>query len=466
VGEKFRVVEEPGGDILIFPKGDLSIAPSGRMPVGSAFFDTIVRQPPFDEGNLDPADNLEEFGATSDADLDHLARSVDWSNSTGRGVVATFGGTAFGDIALVPGPFMTNPKGIRDITEWYISTRSRRAFVHKIFERQCEIGIQNLARIHQRVGDTIQAVFVCGTDFGTQTSSFCSDATFRELWLPYYLQVNRWIHVNTTWKSFKHSCGSVVRFLDSFIDAGFDVLNPVQCSAKGMDPSALKSKYGDRLTFWCTSSMESSMVDRKRHRDAALMSIFVVCAAPLWATQRTTLSLDGQWEIVDSVQQDTLPTVYSHKAPIGRRADHTLHRARRAEYRGRLPPAGQSRGGERQARTQPAPSHHHVTVAPLGRAGGDTPHPNTPRPPPDSVSRNPDSSPGHSTTAHYNLHHSRAWSRNVDEQGFLHGCRYLTIITTRPRILCDPGMEWLAPVPVCTWSADHPDRWVGWEWLM
>src|ERR1019366_5417797 len=245
VGEKFRVVEEPGGDILIFPKGDLSIAPSGRMPVGSAFFDTIVRQPPFDEGNLDPADNLEEFGATSDADLDHLARSVDWSNSTGRGVVATFGGTAFGDIALVPGPFMMNPKGIRDITEWYISTRSRRAFVHKIFERQCEIGIQNLARIHQRVGDTIQAVFVCGTDFGTQTSSFCSDATFRELCLPYYLQVNRWIHVNTTWKSFKHSCGSVVRFLDSFIDAGFDVLNPVQCSAKGMDPSALKSKYGD-----------------------------------------------------------------------------------------------------------------------------------------------------------------------------------------------------------------------------
>ena len=101
MGEKFRVVEEPGGDILIFPKGDLSIAPSGRMPVGSAFFDTIVRQPPFDEGNLDPADNLEEFGATSDADLDHLAWSVDWANSTGRGVVATFGGTAFGDIALV-----------------------------------------------------------------------------------------------------------------------------------------------------------------------------------------------------------------------------------------------------------------------------------------------------------------------------------------------------------------------------
>jgi hypothetical protein len=250
VGGNFRVVDEPNGDILIFPKGDPSAAPSGRMPLGSAFFDTIVRQPPIDEDKLDPADNLEEFGAIPDADLDHLAQSVDWANSTGRAVVGTFGGTAFGDIALVPGPFMTNPKGIRDITEWYVSTRARRPYIHQIFERQCEIGIANLSRIHQRAGDAVQAVFVCGTDFGTQTSAFCSDATFRELWLPYYQRVNAWIHANTPWKSFKHSCGSVVRFLDSFIDAGFDILNPVQCSAKGMDPATLKSRYGDRLTFW------------------------------------------------------------------------------------------------------------------------------------------------------------------------------------------------------------------------
>jgi hypothetical protein len=250
VPEKFRVLEESNGDIVIYPRGDITAQPSGRMPVGSAFFDTIVRQPPFDEDNLDPADNLEEFGPVSETDLEHFARAVGQAVSTGRGVVATFGGTAFGDIALVPGPFMTDPKGIRDITEWYVSTRSRRPYVHRIFERQCEIGIQNLARIHDRIGDAVQAVFVCGTDFGTQTSAFCSDATFRELWLPYYKQVNDWIHSNTTWKSFKHSCGSVVRFLDSFVDAGFDILNPVQCSAAGMDPATLKSKYGDKFTFW------------------------------------------------------------------------------------------------------------------------------------------------------------------------------------------------------------------------
>jgi hypothetical protein len=250
VSDKFRTVEEPNGDILIFPKGDTSAPPSGRLPLGSAFFDTIIRQPEFDEDHLDVQDNLEEFGPVSDADLAHLKASTNWAAATGRGIVATFGGTALGDIALVPAPFLTHPKGIRDITEWYVSTRSRRPYVHSIFERQCEIGIANLQRIHDTVGDVIQAVFTCGTDFGTQTSSFCSDATFRELWLPYYKRVNDWIHANTTWKCFKHSCGSVVRFIDSFIDGGFDILNPVQCSATGMDPETLKSRFGDRLVFW------------------------------------------------------------------------------------------------------------------------------------------------------------------------------------------------------------------------
>ena len=110
--------------------------------------------------------------------------------------------------------------------------------------------LQNLATDRARVGDRVDVVFICGTDFGTQTSPFCSPATFRELWLPYYPQVNDWIHQNTRWKTFKHSCGAVERFSESFIEAGFDILNPVQCSAAGMDPRMLKEKYGGRLVFW------------------------------------------------------------------------------------------------------------------------------------------------------------------------------------------------------------------------
>jgi uroporphyrinogen-III decarboxylase len=220
------------------------------MPKGGYFFDTIVRQPPIDESRLNPDDNLEEFQPVSERDLEAFGANAKAAASTGRGVIAGFAGTAFGDIALVPAPQLKHPKGIRDIAEWYMSTRARRDYVHAIFEGQCEIAIGNLAKIHGVVGDSVDVVFVCGTDFGTQTGSFCSVATLRDLYLPYYQRVNGWIHANTTWKTFKHSCGAVEKFIPSFLDAGFDILNPVQCSAAGMDAATLKAKYGQRLVFW------------------------------------------------------------------------------------------------------------------------------------------------------------------------------------------------------------------------
>jgi uroporphyrinogen-III decarboxylase len=73
---------------------------------------------------------------------------------------------------------------------------------------------------------------------------------YRELYKPFHQKVNDWIHANTNWKTFFHSCGSVAAFIEDFIDAGVDILNPVQCSAEAMDPVALKEEYGHRIVFW------------------------------------------------------------------------------------------------------------------------------------------------------------------------------------------------------------------------
>ena len=247
---QFHVTIDENGDTLMHPLGDTSNPPSARMPNGGYFFDAIIRQQPFDEDHLDPADNLEEYGPVSEEELAHLEREARRAAGTGRAVVANFGGTSFGDIALVPGVGLPHPKGIRDITEWYMSTRARRDFVHAVFTGQCEIALANLERIAARLGHLVDVVNICGTDFGTQTSSFCSVATFRELWLPYYRAVNEWVHKNTRWKTFKHSCGAVEKFIPSLMEAGFDILNPVQCSAAGMDAETLKQKYGRDLVFW------------------------------------------------------------------------------------------------------------------------------------------------------------------------------------------------------------------------
>ena len=241
----------PNGDLLLYPEGDTSVPPSGRMPRGGWYVDAIVRQPPLDENALRVEDNLEEFGPLTAEEVDAFGRQAErLYQDTDKAIVANFGGTAFGDIALVPAPWLKHPKGIRDIEEWYISTVARREYVYEVFERQCETGLQNLARVHAAVGERVTAVFVTGTDFGTQNGPFISPKTYRALYLPFHKRVNDWVHAHTTWKTFIHSCGSVAALLDDFVAAGFDILNPVQCSAMGMAPEGLKARYGDQLTFW------------------------------------------------------------------------------------------------------------------------------------------------------------------------------------------------------------------------
>ncbi len=247
----FNIEPEPDGDLLMYPEGDRSAPPSGRMPAGGWYFDTIIRQPPIDDARLNVEDNLEEFEPVSAAELEHFRREAErLYTQTDRAIVANFGGTAFGDIALVPAPFLKYPKGIRDVAEWYMSTVSRRDYVYRLFERQCEIALANLERAFQVVGNRVNVLFVTGTDFGTQLGPFISPKTYRDLYKPFHRQINGWVHQHTEWKTFIHSCGSVWALIDDFIDAGFDILNPVQTSATHMEPANLKARFGDRLTFW------------------------------------------------------------------------------------------------------------------------------------------------------------------------------------------------------------------------
>lgn len=247
----FNTEPEANGDILMYPQGDKSVPPSGRMPKGGYYFDSIIRQKLIDDAKLDPADNLEEFTLVSEEDLSYYEQAAsELYESTDLAIAAAFGGMAFGDIALVPAPWLKDPKGIRDIEEWYISTIARRDYIREVFARQTEIAIKNLQRIYQAVGDKVQVLHMDGTDLASQNSLFCSPDTYRELYLPFSRRLNDWIHAHTKWKTIKHCCGGCEPLIEGFIEAGFDILNPVQTSAKGMDPKGLVEKYGGRIVFW------------------------------------------------------------------------------------------------------------------------------------------------------------------------------------------------------------------------
>jgi len=240
------------GDIVQYPKGDRNAPPSGKMPKGGYYFDTIVRQEPIDESKLNPKEWVEQtYSLYTEEDLEYLEKTSRWYyENTNYSLLGNFWGAGFGDIAFVPGPHIPHPKGIRDPEEWFMSMITRKQYIKEIFQYQFELQMKNLKLYREAVQDRIDIIVMSGTDFGSQNGPFISPSLYRELFKPFHKAMNDWIHENTNWKTFYHSCGSDVDFLDDFVSAGIDILNPVQISASGMDPNFLKKNYGDKLVFW------------------------------------------------------------------------------------------------------------------------------------------------------------------------------------------------------------------------
>jgi uroporphyrinogen-III decarboxylase len=153
-------------------------------------------------------------------------------------------------VGLIQGPNLKYPKGIRSLTDWLIATVKQQDYLHEIFTRQSDLAIKNLEKVYMVAGNDIDVLYLCGYDFGTQTSTFCSPQTFDFLFAPYYKKVADWIHRHTTWKIFKHTDGAIEPFMSKFIEVGIDIINPVQWSAKNMEPQHLKDAYGKDLVFW------------------------------------------------------------------------------------------------------------------------------------------------------------------------------------------------------------------------
>jgi uroporphyrinogen-III decarboxylase len=119
-----------------------------------------------------------------------------------------------------------------------------------IYHYQYEIQMKNLAAYRQAVGDRIDVIFMSGTDFGSQAGPFISPSYYREVYKPLHAKMNGWVHEHTAWKTFFHTCGSIVEFLPDFREAGVDILNPVQVSAAHMEPQGLKAAWGKDFVFW------------------------------------------------------------------------------------------------------------------------------------------------------------------------------------------------------------------------
>lgn len=249
---KFNTEPAPNGDLYQYPLGDRSLPPSGRMPAGGYYFDAIERQEPYTEEDLDPEEWVRDmYHVFTEEELRYIEERARYLyENTSQAIIGNFPGAGFGDIAFVPGTAVPKPKGIRSVADWYMATVLYPNYIRGIFDLQCEIALKNLELYREAVGDRIQAIFLSGTDFGSQRGAFISPDAYRTLFKPYHKKLNDWVHQHTPWKTFYHTCGSMIALYDDMVEAGVDIVNPVQISAAGMEPRFLKERWGEKLVFW------------------------------------------------------------------------------------------------------------------------------------------------------------------------------------------------------------------------
>jgi len=124
------------------------------------------------------------------------------------------------------------------------------ALVHYFCEKMTAAYLDDLEMYLDAVGDYIQIIQM-GDDLGTQAGPQMSIAMYREMIKPYQARQYRYIRERSSSVAvFLHCCGSIYEYLADLIDAGVQIINPVQITAAGMDPVRLKRDFGKDICFW------------------------------------------------------------------------------------------------------------------------------------------------------------------------------------------------------------------------
>ncbi|MDZ8120548.1 uroporphyrinogen decarboxylase family protein [Pontiella agarivorans] len=109
--------------------------------------------------------------------------------------------------------------------------------------------LRTLEKVCEAVGDCCD-ILRFGDDLGTTGGLFMPPDTYRELFKPHHTRLNAFVHENSQMKTFLHSCGSIYRIMPDLIEAGYDIINPVQTNCFEMEPERLKKEFGDQISFW------------------------------------------------------------------------------------------------------------------------------------------------------------------------------------------------------------------------
>lgn len=245
----FRPEKLPNGDYVVHDKEGTLIA---KMPVGATFFDQTyfpyVDDYPDDYSDLDHQMGKVLWAALVHSPWDHAsepnfyqdlrARVLKLRESTDRALMITCGCNLF-----EWGTFLRRMDNF--LMDTYADEENVAALVDQLMERH----LATLEKVCESVGDIVD-ILRFGDDLGMDTGMFMAREKYQKLFKPYHTQLNEYVHKHSKMKTFLHSCGSLYPIIPDLIDAGYDVLNPVQTTAYQMDPETLKREFGKDITFW------------------------------------------------------------------------------------------------------------------------------------------------------------------------------------------------------------------------
>jgi len=219
---------------------------SFRMPREGYYFDDTAFNKP--GSTIDPA-AFRPVTGFSDAQLEALhKRGKFLHDNTDYAVLGWGGGVCFMGLSLLTDRLSNVTMGLP--SEWMVMLMTEKETCHEMMDRSVEASIKCLKQLHSAVGDCCFAWGIAADDSGTQRGEFINPELWAEMIKPHYAKLCAWVHQNTNWKTFLHSCGSVYHLIPHMIEAGVDILNPVQTSAANMEPDRLKKEFGGKIVFW------------------------------------------------------------------------------------------------------------------------------------------------------------------------------------------------------------------------
>jgi uroporphyrinogen decarboxylase len=149
----------------------------------------------------------------------------------------------------LPSGFVHTSQYLRGFEDWFLDFARDRRLLGALFDAVLEVSLAICKGLLEEVGSEVD-VLMASDDLGAQQGLMVSPKAYRELIKPRHKKYLQLMHDMSPAKVLFHTCGSVVDILDDLVEIGVEALNPVQVSARGMNPAELKKVWGRKLAFW------------------------------------------------------------------------------------------------------------------------------------------------------------------------------------------------------------------------